>query len=70
MCNVRVAVTDDHRMKSDVVELDRQGEGKRVMVADPIHGSDPMGNLKGEFFVMHHRQVVDTVGDECAFDGD
>jgi hypothetical protein len=32
---VRITVTDDHSVDSHVVELDRQGEGKQVMVADP-----------------------------------
>ena len=33
--NIRVLVADDHRVESNVVEVDRQGEGERVVVADP-----------------------------------
>jgi hypothetical protein len=32
---VRITVTDDHSVDFHVVDLDRQGEGKRVMGADP-----------------------------------
>jgi hypothetical protein len=55
VCKIRITVADDHRMDAHLVEFDRQGEGKRVVVTDPVHRSDPMGNLEGEVFVVHHR---------------
>src|SRR5664279_5884982 len=54
-CNIRVLVADDHRVESNVVEVDRQGEGERVVVADPVRRMDPTGNLEGEVLVEHHR---------------
>jgi len=54
-CRIRIIVTDDDSVDTHLVEFDRQGEGKREVVTDPIHCSDPMGNLEGEVFVVHHR---------------
>src|SRR5664279_852771 len=51
--NIRVLVADDHRVESHVVEVDRQGEGERVVVADPVHRMHPTGNLEGEVLVEH-----------------
>jgi hypothetical protein len=59
--NIRVLVADDHRVESHVVEVDRQGEGERVVVADPVRRMDPTGNLEGEVLVEHHRQLVDAI---------
>ena len=53
--NIRVLVADDHRVESHVVEVDRQGEGERAVVADPVRRMDPTGNLEGEVLVEHHR---------------
>ena len=49
VCNIRVLVADDHRLESNVVEVDR------VVVADPVRRMDPTGNLEGEVLVEHHR---------------
>jgi hypothetical protein len=59
--NIRVLVADDHQVESHVVEVDRQGEGERVVVADPDRRMYPTGNLEGEVLVEHHRQIVDAV---------
>src|SRR5664280_2200766 len=59
--NIRVLVADDHRLESNVVEVDRQGEGERVVAADPVRRMDPTGNLEGEVLVEHHRQLVDAI---------
>ena len=59
--NIRVLVADDHRVESNVVEVDRQGEGERVVVADPVRRMDPTGNLEGEVLVEYHRQLVDAI---------
>src|SRR5664280_569440 len=61
VCTIRTFVADDDSMESDLVKIDRQGKGKRVVVADPTRCSDPMGNLEGEVFVVHHRSVVDAL---------
>ena len=44
--NIRVLVADDHRVESHVVEVDRQGEGERVVVADPSAAWIPRGISK------------------------
>src|ERR1035437_4542837 len=59
--NIRVRVADDHRVESNVVEDDRQGEGERAVVADPVCRMDPTGNLEGEALVEDHRQPVDAI---------
>ena len=59
--NVRFLVADDHRVESHVVEGDGQGEGEWVVVADPVRRMHPRGNLEGDVFVEHHRQLVDAV---------
>src|SRR5450759_3943514 len=61
VCNIRVLVADDHRVESNVVEVDRQGEGERAVVDDPVRRMDPTGNLEGEVLVEHHRQLVDAI---------
>ncbi len=61
MGEVRIPVADDHRMQAHVVELKRQGEGERVMVAEAVHGPDPEGNLEGELFVVQLPMVLDTI---------
>ncbi len=55
VCNIRVLVADDHRLESNVVEVDR------VVVADPVRRMDPTRNLEGEVLVEHHRQLVDAI---------
>ena len=45
-CKIRIIVTDDDSVDTHLVELDRQGEGKRVGVTDPVHRSDPWGISK------------------------
>ena len=53
--NIRVLVADDHRVESNVVEVDR------VVVADPVRRMDPTRNLEGEVLVEQHRQLVDAI---------
>ena len=61
MGKVRIPVADDHRMQAHAVELERQSEGKWVVMTEPVHGSDPVGNLEGEVFVVHHLAIFDAV---------
>ena len=60
-CNIRAFVADDHRAQPNVVEVDRQGEGERVVVAARVHRMHATGNLEGEVVVERRRQLVDAV---------
>ena len=55
---VLIAVADDHRMQAHVVELERQVEGERVMVAEAVYRPDPEANFEGEVFVVQHPVVL------------
>jgi hypothetical protein len=61
MGNISVRVADDHRVETHLVEVDRQGERERVVVADPVVHMHPPGDLEGEVLMDHHRQLVDAV---------
>jgi len=54
-CEIRILVADDDPVESDVVELDRHGEGERVVVTHPVHRSNPIGNLEAEIFAVDQR---------------
>jgi hypothetical protein len=58
---IRITVADNHRVDAHLVEFDWQGKCEWVVVADPVHCSSSMGNLEGEVFVEHHRQVIDAI---------
>src|ERR1017187_3191743 len=65
VCNIRGLVADDRRVESNVVEVDRQGEGERAVVAVPVRRMYPTRNLEGEVLVEHHRQLVDAATATC-----
>jgi hypothetical protein len=42
-------------------EINRQGEGELIAVADPVHRMHPARDLGGEVLMEHPRQLVDAV---------